>query len=121
MRRGVNIGGRTRARFIIALFALFAFTLQTYVVQTHVHIPGAETALTGNASTGHKAPAGDRDGSDDCPVCQAFALAGTFVTPAVIIFALALTYIEVAPYFALRATSGPLLARNWRSRAPPQQ
>jgi hypothetical protein len=119
MRRGVNIGGRTRARFIIALVALFAFTLQTYVVQTHIHIPGAETALTGNASTGHKTPTGD--GSDDCPVCQAFALAGAFVTPAIVIFALALTYIEVAPRFALRATSGPLFVRNWRSRAPPRQ
>ncbi len=110
-----------QARFVVALMALLAFTLQSYIVQTHIHVPGTEAALTGNASTGHKAPSGDRGSSDDCPVCQAFALAGAFVTPVFVILALALTYIEVAPSFALRATSGPLLVRNWRSRAPPQQ
>ena len=47
-------------------------------------------------------------------------MAGTFVTPALIILALALSFIDASPIVALRTTAGPLLARNWQSRAPPQ-
>jgi hypothetical protein len=104
-------------RFIAALIAIFSFTLQTYVVQTHIHAPGFE--VSGLGQVNHPSPLG-KDNQDDCPICQAFAMAGTFVTPALIILALALSFIDASPIVALRTTAGPLVARNWRSRAPPQ-
>jgi len=104
-------------RFIAALIALFAFTLQTYVVQTHIHAPGFE--ISGFGQVHHPSPPA-KDSQDDCPICQAFATAGSFVTPALIILALALSFIDTSPVIALRTTTGPLLARNWQSRAPPQ-
>ena len=119
MGRGDRQFGFARLRFIAALIALLAFTAQSYLVQTHIHIPGAASVVPfGGAS--HKAPAGGKDNQDDCPICQAFAAAGSFITPALIILALALTVINAAPIFTLRATTGPVLTRNWRSRAPPQ-
>jgi len=118
MQRRERHFGVARARFIVALIALFSFTLQTYVVQTHIHTRGFETGIVTQAN--HQTPAGDKTNQDDCPICQAFAATGTFITPALIILALALSFIDAAPCFALRAIAGPLLTRNWQSRAPPQ-
>lgn len=118
MRSGDRHFGFARVRFIAALIALFAFTLQTYVVQTHIHVPGVEISGLGHAN--HPSPLDNKNSQDDCPICQAFATTGAFVTPALIILALALSFIDASPVVALRTTMGPLLARNWRSRAPPQ-
>jgi len=115
---------QTKVRFIIALIALLSFTVQTYVVQTHIHSPitvGNLAVGSLGASANHKAPTGDKDNPDDCPICQAFAMAGSFVTPALIILALGMSFIDASPFVALRASTGPLLTRNWQSRAPPRR
>ncbi|HZQ40680.1 MAG TPA: DUF2946 family protein [Rhizomicrobium sp.] len=106
-------------RFVAALIALFSLTLQAYVVQTHIHVRGVEITALGQAGH-HPTPLGDKDNPDDCPICQAFATAGAFVTPAQIILALVLAFVLTAPFIALPATAEPLLARNWQSRAPPR-
>ena len=116
MRSGDRHFGLGRVRFIAALIALLSFTLQTYVVQTHIHVPGVEIGSFGQVN--HPSPL-DKNSQDDCPICQAFAMAGTFVTPALIILALALSFIDASPFIALRIETGPPLARNWQSRAPP--
>ncbi|HKD48729.1 MAG TPA: DUF2946 family protein [Rhizomicrobium sp.] len=118
MQRGERHFGVARARFIVALIALFSFTLQTYVVQTHIHTRGVETGIVAQAN--HQAPAGDKSNQDDCPICQAFATTGTFIAPALIILALALSFIDASPFLASRVIAGPSLTRNWQSRAPPQ-
>ncbi len=118
MRSGDRHFGFARARFIAALIALLSFTLQTYVVQTHIHAPGFE--ISGFGQVQQPSPTGNKDSQDDCPICQAFATAGAFVTPALILLTLALSFIDASPYVALPATAEPLLARNWQSRAPPQ-
>jgi hypothetical protein len=109
--------GFARGRFVAALIALFAFTLQTYVVQTHIHVPGVEFSGLGQVT--HPSPLDNKNSQDDCPICQAFATAGSFVTPALIILALVLSFIDASPHVALPSAAGPLLARNWQSRAPP--
>jgi hypothetical protein len=105
-------------RFIAALIALFSFALQSYVVQTHIHAPGFE--ISGFGQVNHPSPLDGKNGQDDCPICQAFATAGSFVTPALIILALAVSFMDASPFVALRTAAGPRLARNWQSRAPPQ-
>jgi hypothetical protein len=108
----------TRARFVIALVALFAFSFQSYLVQTHIHgASGSE--ITSQTPEHHKAPL-DKDSPDDCPICQAFALAGAFVSPVVVFLGVALLFVEVQPTLILSGASGPLIRRNWRSRAPPR-
>ena len=117
MHRGARHFGFARLRLIAVLAALLSFTLQTYVVQTHIHAQGVQ--ISGLGQAGHTAP-DNRNSQDDCPICQAFAATGAFVTPALIVLALALTFIDVAPVFARGTRAGPVLTRNWRSRAPPQ-
>jgi hypothetical protein len=123
MHRGEGFGrtgrGLTKARFIVALLALFTLALQTYVVQTHIHTATFETG--GFGTVNHPSPPGNKDNQDDCPICQAFAMAGSAVTPALIVLALALTFVDAAPVFIRRSAAGPAVARSWQSRAPPRR
>lgn len=107
-----------RARVIVALVALFAFSLQTYLVQTHIHGASGQE-ITSQTAGSHKAPA-DRDNPDDCPICQAFALSGAFVTPVILILAVALSFVGMAPASVPPGTGELLFRRNQRSRAPPR-
>ena len=121
MRSGERHSGLTRVRFIAALVVLFTFAFQTYVVQTHIHTAHFETGVFGQVN--HPSPPGkdnsNKNTPDECPICQAFATAGSFVTPALIVLALALSFVDASPIAARRIATAPLLARNWRSRAPP--
>src|SRR5665213_2935642 len=118
MTSGDNFLGRIRARFVIALVCLFAFTLQTYIVQTHIHGAG-EARVSSAAPAGHKTPT-SKDSPDDCPICHASAVAGSFVTPAIVIFGIAITWVKAPSGLSPSETVNPFPTRNWRSRAPPQ-
>jgi len=119
MQRGDrHFGLGARVRFIAALIALFSFAFQTHLVQTHIHGAGFETGVVGQVN--HPAPLDGKNGQDDCPICQAFAATGSFVTPALIILGLVVTFVATTPFAALPAIAGPRLARNWQSRAPPR-
>lgn len=108
-------------RLAITLFALLAFTLQSYVAQTHIHGTNWNAASTfdaGKAPQPGKAPSGDDQNT--CPICQVIAHAGQFITPsatAIILPALVAFYVAVdrdTPS-AARDTS-----HSWNSRAPPR-
>jgi hypothetical protein len=118
MTSGDRFFGRIQARFVVALICLFAFTFQTYVVQTHIHGAG-EARVSSEVPANHKAPV-DKDSPDDCPICQAYALTGSLITPAIIIFGIAITWVKAPSALPPSETVSPFLARNWRSRAPPQ-
>jgi hypothetical protein len=104
-------------RFAIWL-VLVAFTLQSYVVQTHIHDTAAVAISKAFTSAGHgKSPV---DNSPmDCPFCQAalfdaFALSATpiFFPSAAAIFLPAMDHPATASY--------DTVAHIWHSRAPPQ-
>jgi hypothetical protein len=116
---GDRFMNQIQARFIIALICLFAFTFQTYVVETHIHAAG-ESRVSSEAPTGHQTPV-DKDAPDNCPICQAYALAGTFVTPAIIVYGIAIAWVKAPSTSLPSELVSPFLSRNWRSRAPPQQ
>jgi len=118
MTSGDRFLNRIQARFIIALICLFAFTFQTYVVETHIHGAG-EARVSSDASAGQKVPLG-KDSPDDCPICQAYAVAGSFTTPAIVIYAIAIIWVKAPSILTPSETVNPFLSRNWRSRAPPQ-
>jgi hypothetical protein len=108
--RGLRIiaQGRTapRARQLFAALALLIFTVQNYVLQTHVHPPAAMTAA---AMGGTRTPASWRkpakanplDDPATCPLCQVLALAGHYTTPGAILL--------LAPFVDLVAK---LICRN---------
>jgi hypothetical protein len=100
---------------------LLAFTLQSYVTQTHIH--GAH-GVAGVGVMLAKVPGHDRSpaGNDaaDCPFCQAIVHAGAFFTPAALVLFLPFVWVEgVAPSVLAHAIS-IAAAHSWRSRAPPR-
>jgi hypothetical protein len=111
-------GRNQRWRFAIWLI-LAAFTLQSYVVQTHIHDTAPTAVSKTFTDTGHgKLPA---DTSPlDCPFCQA-ALSGAFALSPVVLVFLSATGVFMAPPDHPATASYDTVAHIWRSRAPPQQ
>lgn len=107
-------------RLAITLFALLAFTFQSFVAQVHIHAAPstASSALsTGKVSQPGKLPA--NDDPSNCPICQIILHAGQFVTPSAITFALpsfALFFVATAVRQSPSAEAG---SHSWQSRAPP--
>lgn len=124
MNRSLQIRSRTDlARNIVALLVAFAFALQSFLTQTHIH--GVPASLDGFAiakvdsgsSGGGKAPA---DSSPlDCPYCQAIAHSGLFFMPAAPLLRLPFELAQsiIAPDFVQVTKSAAILYQ--RSRAPP--
>jgi len=104
-------------RLAVTCVLLLAFALQSFVTQTHFHpaavserAPAVQSAAT---PAGHDAIA--------CPLCQAIAVAGAFLTPGLSSAqppaALALLASGPAAVIGLAVTPAGF---SWRSRAPPQ-
>lgn len=109
-----------RARLVIALVALFSLAVQSYLVQTHIHgESGTEITAPVTAGFGHSTPA-DKDNPDNCPICQAFTLAGAFLAPTLVVLATALAYVELAPNHAAEGIDLSLFRLSRQSRAPPR-
>ena len=109
------------ARLTITLFALLAFSLQSYVTQIHVHGATWNTAAifdVGKIQQPGKIPAGNDQ--NNCPICQVIAHAGQFVTPSAVAIALPA---PAAFHIAVdkdTATATHSTSHNWKSRAPPR-
>jgi len=105
-------------RLLVTFFALFAFSLQTYIGQIHIHLAPDTFAAGG---THKQAPDRFPANGDpaNCPICQEVLHDGQFVTPAAAML--------LAPSFAASVIQvvAPLprlveaASHAWRSRAPP--
>lgn len=102
---------------LIAALVLLAFTIQSYVAQTHFHDTAVGTAPV-SQNVGHgKVPVDDNPLT--CPFCQAVAHAGSFYLPMAPALFLSVQWVEMsAPHFLLHDSSGAA-AHSWQSRAPP--
>lgn len=74
-------------RTLLTLVCILAFSLQSYVAQTHIHVPGLETARIVASQAGHtsKQPV-PADDPVRCPQCQVAHLAGAAVAPDALVF-----------------------------------
>jgi hypothetical protein len=118
-KRGGKSGWRA-----IALILLLAFSLQSYITQTHFHdgAPG-EAGLVKSLIAGATAPLHSRlpgDNPVDCPFCQAVANAGAYAMPVTLFLFLALVFSEYAAAPMTNRARADIAAHNWRSRAPPR-
>lgn len=106
-------------RSLLGLAVLLAFTLQSFLVQTHIHnLPLSFGATTVTASTPDtsKTPVD----ADKCYLCQEFLHGGAYLTPAAVAVlppsaVVSLLPLELAPVFAAKPQS-----HNWMGRAPPR-
>ncbi len=105
-------------RLAITLFALLAFTLQSYITQTHIHGAGGNAIAALDAGKPGKLP--NADDQSSCPICQVIAHAGQFVTPSAVAIALpALSAFHVAADKDIAAIAHSS-SHIWKSRAPPR-
>jgi hypothetical protein len=100
--------------------AVFAFALQSFIAQTHIHaeslnlggiVKVATTDPSGKAPVDHS--------QADCPFCQAVMHVGSIVASVPPLLRLPYSWVETAALaFTAVATSGSA-AHDWQSRAPP--
>ena len=109
------------SRFVVFV-ALFAFSLQSYISQTHIQSAAESFGIIKIADTQSSAPGKTPldNRPADCPFCQTVAFAGAFVISVPLLFHIPVMGAErVTSPVAVHAI--PIAAtRNWRSRAPPQ-
>ena len=107
------------ARRFVVFIAVFAFALQSFVAQTHIHAESlAGIVKIAATSTSGKAPV--EHSQADCPFCQAVMHVGAVVASAPPLLRLPFTWVETsALVFAAVAITGAD-AHDWHSRAPPR-
>ena len=116
-----NMHPSSQGRAIVTLLVLFAFLLQSFVVQTHVHFsPAASaTARVFASKVSHlHGFAGDSD-ANQCPWCQAVLSSGTYVMPAAWPIHLPVAFGFVDPIALDAVITISLASHAWQSRAPP--
>jgi hypothetical protein len=115
-------GRQSSCRLLFAVFMVFAFALQSYAVQTHIHerltisAIGKATTATPDSKGGRPAPA--KSLPDDCPLCQQL-YGGQYIAPSALVFFLPMVLVR-----AIKTELGALphydaVSHNWRGRAPP--
>lgn len=116
-----STGSRFRA---VAWVVLLAFTLQSFITQTHIHGifggGGAATVSTvTNGSPHSKDPS--QDNARYCPFCQAITHAGAFAAPSAPSLILPISWAEMVALPVLAIAIRSIWSHPWHSRAPPQR
>jgi hypothetical protein len=106
-------------RRLVMLFALMAFALQAYLVQTHMHGQPGVLSLKPHVSAPVQPAPFDPLAPGNCALCQEIMHAGTAIAPDTSELALLLTWIAMAPAVALLPAEPIRLTTGWHSRAPP--
>ena len=127
------------ARVVMGLLALLAVALQSFVVQTHIHMPQGGgsiqtvsiatiarhvAAIAAASADSHAAAPRDKypinEDPSNCPLCQEIAHSGQFVQSAA---ALAAVPASVSVHYIIFDEALPsffAVSHNWRGRAPPR-
>jgi hypothetical protein len=109
---------------------LFAFLVQSFVTQTHVHFSEQSAAVSsaiGTVAKGKSSASQQRDHRDlpskddpaNCPFCQQIAVAGAFFSPAIAVLQLPTEAGLFPQTLALVAAATLQVSHNWQGRAPP--
>ena len=109
-------------RFAVALLALLTFFVQSYVTQTHIHLDTA-SSTAGITTSAPDSPRGThpfKDTPANCPICQEIAMAGHYVTPAALVFALPAQHVSIVPIQIASRFIVEAVSHDWHGRAPPQ-
>jgi len=104
------------------LFALLAFAVQGFAVQTHIHgEPLSAAAHITHISVPTQPAPQDPYDPTNCPLCQEMLHAGVYIAPAMVDFAVLLSAVAFAPAFELLPHAASQRQHGWQSRAPPRR
>jgi hypothetical protein len=106
---------------LAVLFALLAFAIQGYAVQTHIHGEPLSAAahITHISAPAQPTPLDPYDPAS-CPLCQEMMHAGVYIAPALVDFAILLNAVAFVPAFTLLPHAVSQEPHGWQSRAPPR-
>lgn len=111
-------------RFVVTFFALLAFSLQSYVTQTHIHLAPDRFASYGAEKSESQKRLPDRFPANgdpsNCPICQEVLHSGQFITPAAAALLPPSLVASIVPVAAQIAVVARAASHAWRSRAPPK-
>jgi hypothetical protein len=122
-RRGSRTAtaGASLLRLWLASLVLIAFSFQSYVTQTHIHLV-AQTSDPAKADSGKaqrdRYPA-NQDPSN-CPICQEVLHSGSFITPSAIAVLLPSLAVSVLAIVIDTTIVSQPVSHSWRGRAPPR-
>ncbi|MBS0473479.1 MAG: hypothetical protein JSR60_20590 [Proteobacteria bacterium] len=110
----------------LVLATLAAFVFQGYLTSIHIHaVTGGEASFLADlldggtpADAGKKVP--PKTNPDNCPLCQQFASAGQFVTPAAAAIIVPFLSVSVITLVTGPSTFISSVTHHWRGRGPPQ-
>jgi len=124
---------RSATSRLVACFALLAFLLQGFALQTHIHqqiqpvIAKLAPAADGQATLSAAKPLGQQPlkthdplDQSNCRLCQELVHAGSYVTPAALAFVAGLDWITAHIPVPAPDSGTPAQAFAWQSRGPPQ-
>ena len=136
--RGAIARAPSMARVMMGLLALLAVALQSFVVQTHIHMgqgSGGIQTISIITAAKHIGAFSSPDGAtkeatprdrypinedpSNCPLCQEFAHSGQFVQS---VAALAAVPASVSVHFIILSEALPsffAVSHSWQGRAPP--
>ena len=118
-----------RARSLLSLALAVVFAFQSFLVNTHVHLPALPPAgsLTGHLATtaglqtatahDHKMQTPDGDGI--CVLCLAAALVGTYSLPPAVVVHQPADFVPLKRAYSARRHTVLAQRFAWQSRAPP--
>ncbi len=120
--KGVVLRYRAEAWRALAMLVLAAFTLQSFVTQTHIHgsQAGAETGIVKIVHVPSQGQNPLDTSESGCAFCQAVAHSGVFFAPSSPALVLPTSW---ALFFSVASSSiaaASALAHDWQSRAPPK-
>lgn len=128
---GAQALAHSSRRLFLTLFCLLAFSFQSYIAQTHIHIPGTTDAgisalasspakISLNAAKQDKRSPLPINSDTNCPLCQTVLHAGFFLTPGLLVLLLPDTQAgnDPAPIAVSHHDGAP--SHAWQSRGPPQ-
>lgn len=103
----------------VTVVVLLAFTLQSFITQTHLHAPSASRSTQVALQAPHPGNAPVDEGTANCPFCQATIHAGAFFAPATPVLVLPASWIGIALFSPVLAVRARASAHAWYSRGPP--
>lgn len=103
----------------VLLFALLAFALQAYLVQTHIHGQPVAPLLNSHVSAPPQPAPFDPLTPANCALCQEILHAGAAITPDAAPLALLPGWIAMAPAVMYLPAAAEAPPTGWQSRAPP--
>lgn len=106
-------------RTLLNLVVLVAFTLQAFLVQTHLHNLPVSLQPFGTVTASAPASKAPLD-ADKCFLCQEYVHNGTYLTPAAAAVLPPSAVVSLLPRLIELVAAARPLSHNWMGRAPPR-